>query len=162
MKSILISVENYDFSVAQQFISILPDLLKGTELNFVEMETLSNIYYYHYSDEFYDLISYIDNEFSNSKKDDFEWLFQAAAEAVFLDPGNTQMTEKGIEWFTLCINNKETYDSYFHLALSQYFSNIVEESIVSLKKAGEFARNEEESQTVLEIISEIEAMQEDN
>jgi len=161
-KSILISVEDYDLSVAQQFISILPKLVKGTELDLVEMETSSNIYFYHYTEEFDDLIAYVDNAFADSKKGDFEWLFQAAADAVFLDPGNLQMTEKGVEWFTMCINNKETYDSYFHLALSQYFSSMVEESIASLKRAGELARDEVESQTIIDILSEIEAMQEEN
>jgi len=65
------------------------------------------------------------------------------------------MTKKGIEWFTKCLEEKETYNYYFHLGLCQYFSNMTEESIESFKKAEELTEDEEERETTLGIIEEI-------
>lgn len=156
-KTILLSVEEFDLAIAEQYIILLPELVKGTDLNADEMETRSYVYYFHYSQEFDALIEHIDSVYATQKKGDHEWLFKAAADAVFLDPGNTKMTEKGIEWFQTCLNEKESYDYYFHKGLSQYFAYKADESIESFKKAGEFATSDEERETVKGVIAEIEA-----
>ncbi len=158
-KSIMASVEEYNYEIAEKFNKILPFLAKGTELDIEEMETRSHIYYYHYSSDFDSLIGYIDSVYAGPKKGDHGWLFKAAADAVFLDARNRQMTMKGIEWFTSCIGEKETYDYYFHLGLSQYFSEMVDESLVSFKKAKEFASDDEERENIIGVIKEVESMQ---
>lgn len=156
-KSIMTSVEDYDFSITQEFIDLLPELTKGTELDAGEIDTRSHIYYYHYSENFEGLIGYVESIYAGSKKGDHAWLYKAAGDAVFLDARNLQMTKKGVEWFTICIQEKESYDYYFHLGLSQYFSNMAEESLISFRKAGELATNDEERETAKSVISEIEA-----
>lgn len=156
-KAVMLSVEAHEFDIAEQFISILSELTKDTNIDAGEMKTRTHVYYFHYSQNFDELISYIDSIYSTQKKGDHKWLFQAAADAVFLDPRNQQMTEKGIEWFSICVEAEEKYDYYFHLGLAQYYSNKVDASLASFKKAGEFATNEEEKATVKDVISEIEA-----
>ncbi len=156
-KAVIMSVENSDFIVAEQFISILPELAEGTDINAGEIGTRTHIYYYHYSQDFDMLITYVDSIYTKQKIGDHEWLYQAAVDAVFLDPSNQEMTAKGMEWFTTCLELEESYDYYFHLGLCQYFSYMVDESVVSFKKAGEFATSDEERETIKGVISEIEA-----
>jgi thiol-disulfide isomerase/thioredoxin len=158
-KSVMASVEESDFNIIQEFIDILPELVKGTDLDAEEIETRSHIYYHHYTYNFDDLMTYIDSMYSGPKLGDHEWLYQAAQDAVFLDARNLDMTKKGIEWFTKCIDEKETYDYYFHLALCQYFSELVDESLVSFEKAAEITMNEEEREKSLGIIEEIKAQE---
>lgn len=156
-QAVLLSVEEHEFTIAEQFISILPELTKGTEIDAEEMETRTHVYYYHYSEDFDQLISYIDSSYAKVRKGDHAWLFQAAADAVFLDSRNQQMTEKGIEWFKTCLELNECYEYYYLLGLSQYFSYQVDESLVSFKKAGEFATSDEEKETIKGVITEIES-----
>jgi len=158
-RAVMVSVEEADFTITQDLIDILPELAKGTELDAGEIKTRSHVYFHHYSQNFDDLIAYIDGEYSGPKMGDHAWLYQAAQDAVFLDARNTQMTEKGIEWFTKCIEEKEVYDYYFHLGLCQYFSNMTDDSLVSFQKASELTEDEEERETTLGIIEEIKAQQ---
>ena len=52
----------------------------------------------------------------------------------------TQITTRpDLTVFKTCLELNECYDYYFHLGLAQYFSFLVDESLASFKKAGEFA-----------------------
>ena len=158
-QSILLAVEAQDFTIAQEFIFLLPDLAEDTNLNAGEMETRSFVYFYHYSKDYDKLIDYVDNTYLATKNGDHEWLFKAASDAVFLDPSISRMSEKGIEWFKTCLELQENFNYYFYLGLSQYYAYQVDDSLASFRKAREFASSEEESETIEGVIAEVEAQQ---
>lgn len=153
--SIETAVDFKDITYIKELHSILPELVEGTSLNSSELETRSYIYYYHYSDLFDVMISYIDSLYENEHKGDYDWLFEAAANAVFLDPQNKPVAKKGLEWFQTCIDLHESQEYYYHLALCQYFTDSPEKTVKTLKKSLEFTKDTEIIKTTNSIIEQL-------
>lgn len=156
-QSIERAVENNDIAYIQKINQVLPELSESTDLDPDEMETRSYIYFYHYSDQIENLISYIDSEYESKRKGDHEWLFEAASNAVFLNPQNRPVAEKGLEWFQTCLDSKENQEYYYHLALCEYFTDSPDKAIVSLRKSLEFTEDPEIIETTRSIIEQVEA-----
>lgn len=154
--AIKLSVEDHDPSCLERLNAVLPEIVEGTSLNADAMKTRSSIYYYHYSDLFEELIRYVDNEYETHRKGNDRWLFEAASDAVFLDPRNTRMAGKGVEWFSKCAEINETQEYYYYLALCQYYSGSPEGSVVSLKKSLEFTDDPEILKTTRSVIKQVE------
>lgn len=154
-EAIEFSVQDADPVYIRELNSILPELSQGTSLDPGEMETRSYVYYYHYSGLIDELITYIDDNYAE-RKGDHRWLFNAASDAVFLDPQNKKMASKGLEWFNECLSRSETQEYYYHLALCQYFTDSPEEAAKSLKKSLEFTEDPEVISTTNSIIQQIE------
>lgn len=154
--AIELSVENRELDYIKQMNDILPSILENTSMNAEKMETRSYIYYYHYSELIDEMISYIDHEYITHRKGDHAWLFAAAADAVFLDPQNTPVAEKGLEWFQKCLDIKETQEYYYHLALCEYFTDSPDKTVSTLRKSLEFTDDKETIESTLLIIEEIE------
>ncbi|MEX0988102.1 MAG: thioredoxin family protein [Bacteroidales bacterium] len=154
--SIQSGVENTDIEYVSAMNEILPQLSEGTNLDPAELESISYIYYYHYSELFDEMIGFIDNEFETRRRGDHKWLFEAAANAVFLDPQNVEVAEKGLEWFQACIDLQENQEYYYHLALCEYFTDSPEKTIATLNKSMEFTDDPEIIQSTKSIISQVE------
>lgn len=155
-ESIELAVEYDNIEYIKELNALLPKLSEGTSLDPVEMETRSHIYFYHYSDRKDEMIDYIDREYSARFYGNHEWLFNAAANAVFLDPQYTPAAEKGLEWFQKCIDLSPTQEYYYHLALCEYFTGSPGKTVASLKKSLEFTDDNEVISTTRQIISQIE------
>ena len=140
--SIELAAEENDISIIDDMAKILPDLVAGTDQDADALETRSYIYFYHYTDKKDEMIRYIDDQYEK-RSGDHEWLFSAAADAVFLDPNNRQVAEKGLKWFQSCIDLKETQEYYYHLALCQYFTDSKDKAVETLKKSLEFTEDPE-------------------
>jgi thiol-disulfide isomerase/thioredoxin len=149
------AVEWRDIKYIEQFNEVLPALIESTNLDIDEMRTRSYVYFYHYSERFDDLIQYIDSVYAD-RKGDHEWLYKAASDAVFLNPQNVQMAEKGLEWFHACIDLQPTYEYYYSLALCQYFTDSPEKTIVNLRKSLEYTDDQEVIASVSQIIEQLE------
>jgi thiol-disulfide isomerase/thioredoxin len=150
------AVDNGDIEYIRALGRLLPDLTQGTTMDPSLLEDRSYIYYYHYSGQFDELIRFIDNEYEAKRKGDHEWLFDAAANAVFLDPQNSEVAESGLKWFQTCIDLKETQEYYYHLALCEYFTGSPEKTVVTLKKSLDFTDDPEIIETTRSIIKELE------
>ena len=149
------AVEKNDISYIENLVKIVPDLCEGTSFDQIEVETRLYVYYYHYSEQIEELISYIDSEYKSKRTGDHNWLFTAASNAVFLDPQIRPVAEKGLEWFKTCIELEETQDYYYHLALCEYFTDSPEMAIASLKSSLNFTTDPEIIQTTNSIIEQV-------
>ena len=156
-QSIERAVEKTEIDYLEKINTVLPELSKGTTLDPDEMETRSYIYFYHYSDRIEELISYIDSEYEANRKGDHAWLFQAASNAVFLDPQIRPVAEKGLEWFQTCLDSNENHEYYYHLALCEYFTGSSQKAIQSLQKSLEFTEDAEVIETTRSIIEQLKA-----
>jgi thiol-disulfide isomerase/thioredoxin len=154
--SIELAVEMNDITPVKEFNELLPELTAGTSLDPVEMKSRSHVYFYHYTGQFDEMIAYIDREYESSHKGDHEWLFNAAANAVFLDPQNEPVAEKGLEWFSTCLGLHKSHEYYYHLALCQYFTDSPELAVGSLKQSLEYAEDPEAIATTERIIQQVE------
>jgi thioredoxin 1 len=156
MQSIESAVENDDIGYVRAMNALLPGLAEGTSMEGDDLAGRSYIYYYHYTGQFDALISFIDTEYAEKRQGDHAWLFDAAANAVFLDPQNEVMTEKGLEWFSRCLEMHQSHEYYYHLALCQYFSGSKEQTVETLKRALEFTDDPEEVASTEGIIQQVE------
>lgn len=154
--AIELGVEMNDIAPVREFNSMLPELSAGTSLDPVEMKTRSNVYFYHYTERFDEMIDYIDSEYEAHHKGDHEWLFNAAANAVFLNPQNEPVARKGLEWFSTCLEQHKSHEYYYHLALCQYFTGSPELAVGSLKTSLEYAEDSEAIATTQRIIQQVE------
>jgi hypothetical protein len=102
------------------------------------------------------MIAYIDREYATNHAGDHEWLFNAAANAVFLDPQNELVAEKGLEWFSTCLELHQSHAYYYHLALCQYFTGYPELAAGSLKESLKYAEDTETIATTERIIQQVE------
>ncbi|HKJ49275.1 MAG TPA: thioredoxin family protein [Christiangramia sp.] len=151
------SVENNDVASIDALNEILPELTKGTILKAETLMSRTYVYYYHYTEQFDSLITYIDDTYRKRGGGDHEWLFNAASDAVFLNPQNEKMATKGLEWFSTCLELKKSHEYFYHLALCQYFTNSPGKSVETLKRSLDYT-NEQETITVTQsIIEQIEA-----
>jgi thioredoxin-like negative regulator of GroEL len=154
--SIELGMEMNDITPVKEFNELLPELSAGTSLDPVEMKSRSTVYFYHYTGQFDELIAYIDREYETNHKGDHAWLFNAAANAVFLDPQNEPVAEKGVEWFSTCLELHQSHEYYYHLALCQYFSGSPELAVGSLKQSLEYTEDPEAIATTQRIIRQVE------
>lgn len=154
--AIELGMEMNDITPVKEFNAILPELAEGTSQDPVEMKARSNVYFYHYTGQFDEMIDYIDREYEANHKGDHEWLFNAAANAVFLDPQNEPVAEKGVEWFSTCLEQHKSHEYYYHLALCQYFSGSPDRAVGSLKQSLEYAADPEAIATTQRIIQQVE------
>ncbi len=154
-EAIELGMEMNDIAPVKELNAILPELSSGTSLDPVEMKARSNVYFYHYTGQFDEMIEYIDREYEAHHKGDHEWLFNAAANAVFLDPQNEPVAQKGLEWFSTCLEHQKSHDYYYHLALCQYFTGSPELAAGSLKQALEYTEDPETIATTRRIIQQV-------
>jgi thiol-disulfide isomerase/thioredoxin len=150
------AVDNRNIDYIEQLKQILPSLVEGTSLNANNLETRSYVYYYHYSEQIDKLLEYIDTNIEGDRKGDHEWLFEAALSAVFLDPDNKTVAKKGVEWFQKCIDLKETQAYYYHLAISEYFIDSLDQTVAHLRKSLDFTDDPEVIAQTEEIIRQVE------
>lgn len=155
--SIMAAVEQDSMAYLYNFLEVLPELARGTELNIADMKAISHVYFYHYTGRLEDLKSYIDDTYRGEKSGDHQWLFNAASNAVFLDPSIGEMAAKGVEWFRWCLEEVETFDYYMYLGMSQYYSGKVAESLESLRKAEAMVASREERQMIDGLLEEVQA-----
>ncbi len=155
--SIMAAVEQDSMASLYHFLEVLPELARGTELNVADMRAISHVYFYHYTGRLEDLKSYIDDAYRGEKSGDHQWLFNAASNAVFLDPSIGEMAAKGVEWFRWCLEEVETFDYYTYLGLSQYYSGNITESLDSFRKAEEMVASEEDRQMIDGLLEEVQA-----
>lgn len=154
--AIELGMEMNDITPVKDYNEILPELSAGTSLDPVEMKTRSNVYFYHYTEQFDEMIAYIDKEYEANHQGDHEWLFNAAANAVFLDPQNEPVARKGLEWFSTCLEFLKSHEYYYHLALCQYFTGSPGLAVDSLKESLEYAEDPEAIATTRRIIQQVE------
>jgi hypothetical protein len=155
--SIELAVDEDNIDYITDLIDILPEITKGTTMNPVEMESRLYVYFYHYSDRIDELIEYINSEYEEKHSGDHNWLFTSASNAVFLNPQNTKVAEKGLEWFKKCLDLEETQEYYYHLALCQYFTDSPDLAVLTLRKSLEFASDPAIIETTKSIIKQLEA-----
>ncbi len=156
-ESIELAVENNDIAYIDLLSGILPQLTRETGTGASILEGRMYVYYYHYTGKFDELIVYIDKEFETRYANDHQWLFEAASNAVFLDPGNRVLAERGLVWFQQCINFKETHEYYYHLAFCQYYTGSPEKTIQTLMRSMEFTDDPEitaSTQLIIEQVSQ--------
>lgn len=156
MQSIESAVENDDIGYIRAMNALLPGLAEGTSMEGDDLAGRSYIYYYHYTGQFDALINFIDTEVAENRQGDHAWLFDAAANAVFLDPQNEVMAEKGLEWFGRCLDLHQSHEYYYHLALCQYFTGSKELSVETLKQALDYTDDPEEIASTQGIIQQVE------
>jgi thioredoxin-like negative regulator of GroEL len=154
--SIESSVENGNLDYILAFQEILPALAEGTSLDSEEMESRAYIYYYHYSGMIDEMIEYIDTEYTK-REGKHTWLFMSASNAVFLDPQNKKVAEKGLEWFSECLSHEKNQEYYYHLALCEYFTGSQEQAVASLLKSLEYTDDQNIIDTTNSIIEQIKA-----
>jgi len=155
--SIMAAVEQDSMAYLYNFLDVLPELAGGTELNVEDMKAISHVYFYHYTGRLEDLKSYIDDAYRGEKAGDHQWLFNAASNAVFLDPSIREMAAKGVEWFRWCLEEVEKFDYYMYLGLSQYYSGKAAESLESFRKAEAMVVSREERQMIDGLLEEVQA-----
>ena len=156
-QSIEVAVENNDIAYIESLAAKLPELAGGTGNDASLLEGRLFVYFYHYTGQFEALAGYIDTEYEAKYEGDPNWLFEAASNAVFLDPRNSILTEKGLDWFQRCIEIKETHEYYYHLALCEYFTGSPEKTVQTLKQSLEFTDDPEliaSTQSIIEQVSE--------
>ncbi|HKK63010.1 MAG TPA: thioredoxin family protein [Bacteroidales bacterium] len=152
--SIELAAEDIDKGIVDDYTDKLPALTKNTSLDHSELTARANVYFYHYTEQFEELIAYIDEGYSK-RMGDHEWLFEAASDAVFLDPRNAQMAAQGLKWFETCIEEEPVPDYYYSLAITQYYSGEEEKSIPSLEKAKELSSDPEFITNVNQTIQQV-------
>lgn len=135
----------------------LPELTKGTEEDAKLLTTRMNVYYLHYDEQYDELISFINDGFTGEFKGDHAWLYKAAEDAVFLDPNNLKLVREGVNWFEQCIALQETFEYYYSLAVCQYYLDRSDLTIEHLKKAITLTNDQEQVETALGIIKQLEA-----
>lgn len=150
------SVEEGSVQYVSDFAEVLPELTEGIDMQADQLVSRAYIYYYHYSEMYDELINYIDSEYAKNQKDDHRWLFEAASNAVFLNPRISVLAEKGVDWFSKCVDLKETQDYYYYLGLSQYYTQQPEAMIASMKKAKELSVDQDFIRNVDSIIEQVE------
>jgi thiol-disulfide isomerase/thioredoxin len=154
-KAIESAVEESALEYLRALAKILPELTKGTSMDPQLLESRMYVYFFHYSEQFDALVGYIDEEYEANHKGDHEWLFEAASNAVFLDPRNSVLAEKGLGWFQRCIDLKETHAYYYHLALCEYFTGSPEKTVQTLKRSLAFTDDPEMIASTQSIIAQV-------
>jgi thiol-disulfide isomerase/thioredoxin len=154
-KSIESAVENNDIANIESLAVKLPELAAGTGNDVSLLEGRLFVYFYHYTGQFEALAGYIDKEYEAKHKGDHQWLFEAASNAVFLDPRNSVLAEKGLGWFQRCIDLEEMHEYYYHLALCEYFTGSPEKSVQTLKRSLEFTDDPELIASTQSIIAQV-------
>lgn len=155
--SIEIAVENRDLTPIKELGSILPELAAGTQMDPVEIRSRMHVYFYHYTEQFDRLSEYIETTYMEKHEGDHKWLFNVASDALFLDPRNEVIAKNGLDWFQTCIDQKETHEYYYHLALCQYLTGDPTQAVETLNISLEFTNDPESTQTTKSIIKQITA-----
>jgi thiol-disulfide isomerase/thioredoxin len=135
----------------------LSALTEGSEIDAVELQTRASVLYFTYTGQFDNLVSYIDSSYEHKFNGNHEWLFSAASDAVFVDPNNMRLVEKGLEWFEECIRVHPEMNYYYHLGYCQYLVEDIPLAIASFKKALELADTDENRAEIRGIIEQLEA-----
>lgn len=154
------AVEYESEEFIQELNERLASLTAGSDIDALELQTRAYVLFHSYTGAYEQLIAYIDSNYVNHHKGDHEWLFKAAVDAVFVDPGNSMMVEKGLEWFRECIDQHPEMDYYYHLGYCQYLSEDNSGAAESFKKALELAESDADKEEIRGIIEQLQAEEE--
>ncbi|MCP4312190.1 MAG: thioredoxin [Bacteroidetes bacterium] len=122
-----------------------------------DLKSMPFIQYYYHSEQFEELIKYIDTRFAADRKDDHGWLFGVASQVVDMDQQyqTPELMAKGEEWFSTCIELDKQYDYYFYHGMVLFFLQNVDGARISLERASELATNDEQRSMIIQVLNYI-------
>ena len=152
--SLVKAVENENIGLISRMANELSPLIEKEGIRSWDLRSLPFIQYYYYTDQYEELVSYVDRRFSSDRKGDHRWLFGAASQIVDMDQQNRNLTlmHKVEEWFQVCIGYEENFDYYFYHGIALYFQQEPVKARISFNKASELASTDDEKAMVSQVL----------
>ena len=72
---------------------------------------------------------------------------------------NYMIQEKGVEWFTKCIELEEKYDYYFYKGMCLFFTEQTSDAKEAFTRAAELTEDPEQNQMVRQVMEYIESQE---